>query len=402
MIPLNTLEVLLMIKNISLIKKEHCCGCSACFSICPQKCIAMEADIEGFLYPRIDSSLCVNCGMCLTVCNNSLEKKCNCIDAVAFKNKNVNDLKKSSSGGVSSAIAKYYLDKGGIVYGVVYNDKYEAITSRLDSYEELEKLFGSKYVQTNPLSTFSQVCDDLKKNRSVVYFGTSCHIAGLLSYLDCKRINRENLLTVDLICHGTPSPKVFASYIKFLKKDKKFKSFEFRTKNKPWGYGSKNYGCTITCISKTPEKVKTQIDTPKTRIFLNLFFSNNCLRPRCHYCNFIGTDKPSDLTIADYWGAYIEEPDFFSEDGVSAVLIHTEKGKLTINSLSSTSIKKTSINKIAKYQGNLSHSSPVSPDRTDFWRLYEEKGFIAVAKKYGEYSLISRFKWLIKGLINRK
>lgn len=311
------------------------------------------------------------------------------ISCYAVKNRNDKVLKKSSSGGVSHALCKEIIERGGIVYGVEYDDQFKVITKRVVTLEECEALYGSKYVQAKPKNTFKEVRNDLLSGKEVLYFGTSCYIAGLLSYLKTSKVDITNLYTVDLICHGTPSPRIFDEYMLWLGQN--IQSFQFRTKEKPWGYGSKNFGCTITY-----KNGKKEIDSLKARVFLTLFFSNNCLRPNCHLCRYAGVEKPSDITIADYWGCKEEEPEFFSEKGVSAVIVHTNKGEKIIKTADELEIKKTSIVKIEKKQGNLDHASPVSENREKFWKLYREKGFKSVARKYGNYSLKAKIKYYLR------
>lgn len=369
--------------NISEVKKENCCGCTACMAVCPKSAITMKEDSEGFIYPAVDKSRCIECGLCLNTCQYKVNIKTNLISSYAAKNKLDDVLIRSSSGGVSHALCKAILERNGIVYGVAYNKNYEVITTRADNLEACNAFYGSKYVQTNPLDTFKAVYNDLHEKKEVLYFGTSCHIAGLKSYLNTCRIDTSRLYTVDLICHGVPSPKVFASYIDWLRRDKNFESFEFRTKHKPWGYGSKNFGCTIR--SKNGNEY---FDTLKSRAFLSIFFSNNCLRPHCHQCNFSGVDKPADLTIADYWGCLEQEPDFFSEKGVSAVLVHTEKGNSLLKESDELVLKETTIDKIKIKQGNLDHPSPIGDKRDEFWNAFYKYGFEYVAKKYGPYNFM--------------
>lgn len=378
--------------NIAEFRKDQCCGCSACFAICPKKAIQMQSDKEGFLYPKVDSALCINCGLCVKVCESKYNSKNTTIKAYAGKNKSYDVLKKSSSGGVSHALCVEMIKRHGIIYGVVYDDKYRVVTSRIDDVEGCDKLYGSKYVQADPQESFTMVKNDLNNGKMVLFFGTSCYIAGLQSYLMMAKVKLDNLYTVDLICHGVPSPKVFADYIHWL--GKRMAKFEFRTKNKPWGYGSKNFGCTITTIDG-----KVYTDTIKARCFLNLFFSNNCLRPHCHYCKFCGTEKPADITIADYWGCKEEEPDFFTEKGVSAILVHSEKGLLLLQASEELDLKETSVQKIEKKQGNLHNPSFEGLRRNVFWNDYFEKGFSYVARKYGDYKIWTRFKACIKRML---
>lgn len=233
--------------NIESIIKKECSGCSGCLSVCPKNAIIMTPDDEGFLYPKVDSALCIDCGLCNKVCKEKLVIKKTTIKSYAAKNKNSEVLRNSSSGGVSHALCSEVIQSGGIVYGVAYDNNYYVIISSAETIDECDKFYGSKYVAPDPCMTFIGVKQNLIQGKTVLYFATSCVIAGLLSYLKCSNISTENLYTVDLICHGVPSPKIFADYIQWLGKG--IKKFDFRTKNKPLGYGSKNFGCTITTIA---------------------------------------------------------------------------------------------------------------------------------------------------------
>ncbi len=384
------------LNSVKLIQKNNCCGCTACYSVCPKGAIKMVNDSEGFLYPRIDEKKCINCGLCLRVCNNKtnyLYDK-NVLSVFAAKNKNIDILKKSSSGGVSHALCKKIIDLGGIVYGVVYDNNHKVIIERETTKKSIEKLYGSKYVQADPQGSFKQVYNDLCNNKTVLYIATSCYIAGLKSYLEIKKCNLKKLYTVDLICHGTPSPKLFEDYIIYLKKKYDFSYFEFRTKELPWGYGSKNYGCTIHL--KNGKKI---IDSADSRLFLQLFFSNYCLRPICYKCDYAKVEKPADITIADYWGINEVHPNFFDENGVSAVIIHTKKGAKLFNMVDDLLKLESSIDDIKKRQPNLDKPSLIQNDRDIFWKDYNKKGFKYVSKKYCGSSIIQRIKKKIKKFI---
>ena len=384
-------------KNVSVIKKEDCCGCSGCKAVCPKKAIYMEEDAEGFLYPKVNDK-CINCSLCLKVCKNKNNIKNNdkCVKVYAAKNKNDDVLKKSSSGGISRSLCEYFIKRNGVVYGVVYNEKKEVVVERETSLTETEKLYGSKYVWANPGDTFEQVYNDLRDNKDVLFIATSCFVAGLKSFLEAKRCNIDKLFTVDLICHGTPSPRLFRDYIEYLKNKYDFENFEFRTKTKPWGYGSKSFGCTI--FKKDGTAI---IDTIDARLYLKIFFSNYALRPHCHRCEYASTNKPSDITIADYWGLKDEHPDFFDEKGVSAIITHTKKGDEIFKSLKDITYINSTIEKVSKKQTNLNHPSLIKEDRNVFWNLYYEKGFKAVCKKYANLDLKSIIKSKIKKIIKK-
>ena len=206
--------------------------------------------------------------------------------------------------------------------------------------------------------------------------------------MEQKKCSTEKLITVDLICHGVPSPKIFRDYIAFLNKgSKRLDHFSFRTKKFPWGYGSKSFGCTIYW-----KNGREETDSARARLFLNLFFSNNCIRKHCHFCEYCGFDKPADITIADYWGLKEAHPTFFDERGVSAVITHNDKASQFFKSTDVLWVD-SSIEKISLKQANMSHPSPQSAQCNEFWKDYNKGGFMAVAKKYGGYN--------IKGIIHR-
>lgn len=380
-------------------KKEECCGCSACEKVCPKDAIEMIADEQGFKYPQVNEEKCISCDLCELSCPQTKPTYNKCISAYAVKHK-INDiLEQSSSGGVARALAETVIRMGGVVYGVAYDSEYVVVTQRATDYESCNKFYGSKYVATDNLNSFSNIEQDLRASKKVLFFGTSCHVDGLYKYLGLKKCPIENLFTVDLICHGVPSPRLFADYIKFLKKNKDFRSYSFRTKNLPWGFGSKNYGPTIEYRNG-----KKETNTDRTNIFLKLFFSNNCLRPNCYDCKYCGIDKPSDITIADYWGIRETHPDFYSEKGVSAVITHSEKGEYILKECCDVDIIPSEIKFIEKYQGNLHQPSKRADSYNEFWELYNKNGFIAVARKYGGLTLLNKLKrtWLYKVYIRKK
>ena len=374
--------------DISVLKKEECCGCSACISICPQNALSFGEDIEGFQYPVVDHNKCIDCGLCLTVCKKKKEYKDSVIGAVAAKNKDRDVLLKSSSGGVSNALCVTITKMKGVIYGVSYDSEQNVIISRAETIEECDKFYGSKYVQAKPLDMIRNVERDLISGKNVLVLATSCYVAGLKAYLSMKHVDCERLYTVDLICHGTPSPKLFREYISLMKKKyKNFDSFAFRTKEKVWGKGSKGFGCTIFL-----KNGKRMVDTAASRAFLNLFFSNNCLRPYCHHCEFAGINKPADLTIADFWGVDTEHPSFYSPLGVSAVLVHTSKGHELLRKCDELDTIESTIEKISRKQGNLHVPSPKATSRDDFWKYYEQNGIDVTLSKYGEWNIKGSLK----------
>ena len=382
--------------NISGLNKEQCCGCTACKSICPINAISMVKDEQGFKYPNI-SEECVNCGLCIKVCPslNKQDISTPVLNVRAVKHKDDGIRKQSSSGGIGYALCEWVINQGGIVFGVSYDDHFNVITTKASSLEECKKFFGSKYVQTDLRETFAEICSFLLQGKNVLFFGTSCHVAGLYSLLDTKKIDCTNLLTVDLICHGVPSPELFSDYIKFINKKRTVEKFEFRTKKLPWLDNNENYGCTITY-----KNGRQEINTLRARLYLNVFQSNNCLRPYCYTCPYTKPDKPSDITISDFWGIQNIAPEFYDELGVSGVICHSQKGQNVLNNLENIITLESTIESLKARQANLKKPSQKPTSYDAFWKLYKEKGFMAIAKNYAGYNISGWLKrsWAYKVL----
>lgn len=196
---------------ISINDKKDCCGCAACVQRCPKQCITLHEDNEGFLYPQVDESLCIDCGLCEKVCPviNQADERTP-LGVYAAKNPNESVRMQSSSGGVFTMLAERIIDEDGVVFGACFDERWEVVHSYVETKEALAKFRGSKYVQSKIGSTYQQVEGFLKSGRKVLFSGTPCQIAGLKKYL---RKEYDNLLAVDFICHGVPSPGVFRTYL---------------------------------------------------------------------------------------------------------------------------------------------------------------------------------------------
>ena len=190
-----------------MINDPNCSGCSACFNICPQRCISMVEDKEGFLYPRINKEKCINCGLCKKACPAlATDKYVVPSTFYACKSKNEELRSKSSSGGVFSSLAEYVIHNNGVVFGAAFNRNMELSHIGVNKKEDLSKLMGSKYLQSDLKNTFNEVKTYLCNNRFVLFSGTPCQVAGLKAYL---QDDYKNLYLADLACHGVPSPKIF-------------------------------------------------------------------------------------------------------------------------------------------------------------------------------------------------
>ena len=383
----------------SKINKVECCGCTACMAICAHNAIKMQRDEEGFYYPLVNENACSNCGLCVNVCPNSNTKVFDLDECYATKRKNREKLLSSTSGGFAAALSEHILKQGGIVYGVAYKEFPHVATIRVDNIGDAEKFKGSKYVQSELKNTFKEALIDLKEGKMVLFTATSCHINGLLNYLSAKRIDTSNLITLDFVCHGVPSPKLFEEYIDYISKHKhKVLDYKFRTKSHKdgWGAGSAGYCPTIIWENRHPS-----VNTLLARAYQILFFSNNALRPHCYQCPYAGAGRPADFTVADYWGVKDFHPIFFSADGVSLVFVSTDKAKKIFNSIEGIEYISTTFEKAVTKQANLQKPSKVNPNRERFWKDYIRGGIKLVLFKYCGLDYQSVLKWYIKLVLQK-
>ena len=301
---------------INITDKAKCCGCGACAKSCSAHCIQMVADAEGFLYPQIKQTDCIGCGVCDNVCPIIHNNPKNQITTVfAARNKEETIQSSSSSGGIFYSLAKHFL-KSGVVYAAAFNEEFVLEHRRVKSIEDLKRFIGSKYVQSDLRDTFSEIEAHLKQGIEVLFVGTPCQVAGLKNFLIKEY---SNLFTVDFICHGVPSPKVFDKYLKFVCKSKTPTEVSFRDKTNGWVDFSMRFGF---------DGEPAIINSKKEDLFLRGFFDNIFLRPSCHQCAFKSLKKFSDITLADFWGIKRVLPDFYDKQGISAVLLNSDRGEV--------------------------------------------------------------------------
>lgn len=324
---------------IQILDKTHCCGCSACVQVCPKQCISLYEDKEGFLYPCVDKTKCIECGLCEKVCpclGDSSEREPKVV--YAAKNSNENIRLKSSSGGVFTLLAEKVINAGGVVFGARFDENWDVELSYTETIEGLSAFRGSKYVQAQVGTTFIEAERFLKAGRKVLFSGTPCQIKGLLKYL---RKDHDNLLTVDFVCHGVPSPKVWRLYLKEEIEriarqgdDGKnivlsslvmptIKGINFRDKSSGW----KKYSFTLQLTKALAEGEQNSVlrsnkfyENP----FMQAFLSDLILRPSCYACPAKSGKSGSDITIGDFWGIENIKPEIDDDRGVSLVMVHNE------------------------------------------------------------------------------
>lgn len=339
--------------------KSECCGCTACQQICPMQCITMELDQEGFLYPKIDESICIQCNKCEDICpvrhSDFLKGK---TDAYVGYSINEDIRKSSSSGGIFSLVAEFVIKQKGIVFGAAFNEEFIVHHIYVESEEELYKLRGSKYVQSILENTYAEAKKFLKNDRLVLFSGTECQIAGLKKYLG-KEYN--NLLTLDVLCYGVPSPKIWKLYLEDQEKkyDSKISSVQFRNKELGW----KKFSVRIQFENGKEYSVPFSDDK-----FMNMFLSNIDLRPSCHNCQFKDFPRISDITIGDSWGIEKYMPEMDDDQGTSVILIHTDKGRKLLDEIQKCMIlKKTELDKILPSSADSRKSVSKHPNREKYW-----------------------------------
>ena len=309
----------------NILEKFACTGCNACFNSCPVSAIHMIENAEGFKYPQIDSDKCIKCGLC--------EKICPAINKRTIKEKNIKSVyavsandkirEKSSSGGVFTLLANYFLENQGYVCGASFNRDYSKVKHIIiNKKEDLYKLQSSKYVQSDIGLVFKDIKALLQENKKVLFSGTPCQVEGLKRFL-----NKEyaNLLTVDVLCHGAPSPKVWREYLKEISQDKEIKEITFRDKKNGW---QGPLLLNIQYKNNTHYKAMSNVDA-----YYQAFLKNLILRKSCETCQFTNLDRPSDITLGDFWGIGKFNRKLNDRKGLSVVVTNSSKGKEIISKI---------------------------------------------------------------------
>lgn len=343
---------------IKLLSKADCVGCGGCAQRCPAGCIAMQADTQGFLYPKIDSAKCIDCGLCERVCpvinqgqtREPMQSFCAWHDDESIR-------KASSSGGIFTALAQHIIDKGGVVFGARFDGQMDVCHDFAENMDAVAAFRGSKYVQSKIGNTYIQAEKFLKDGRWVLYSGSPCQIAGLKRFL---RKEYKNLLTVDVACHSVPSPKVWQAYLASIGVGG-IRSINFRDKRCGW----RSYGVVIQGAQGEASYQRAGVNA-----YMQGFLKDLYSRPSCFECPAKCGKSGSDFTLADFWGVWEELPNVDDSMGVSAVMCNTDHAVAILKELSCIKLVEVKYDDIVKHNGALVHSA-IRPKESDlFWAKF--------------------------------
>lgn len=351
---------------IQITDKRFCCGCESCVQICPKQCISIIEDDKGFRYPLVDKDVCIKCGLCEKVCPflNPCEARTP-IKVVSAINPNDDIRMRSSSGGIFTMLAEETINEGGAVFGACFDKAWDVRHDCTETINGLSAFRGAKYVQSVIGQTFEKVRSFLLEDRKVLFSGTGCQIAGLRLFL---RKEYENLLTVEIACHGVPSSTVWRAYLDDVTNGNraKIKSINFRDKRNGWnGYG----------MSITTDK-ETFYESATNNRYMQSFLRNLCLRPSCTNCPAKQGSSSSDIIIGDFWGVDSIHPEMYDNKGCSLVIVNSQKGEKHIGGLNTIGIEIT-YEESCRYNRCLIQSATESRYASLFWSRFKKNGIVA-------------------------
>lgn len=376
---------------IQITDKEKCCGCTACYSICPKKCIEMKPDQEGFLYPVVNTEQCVGCGTCDRVCPVQnvcgVEKKDSLFAAVQYKDEKKRQT--STAGGAFSWIADYIIEQGGVAYAVGY-DNMVVCHKPCEIKEDLSEFRGSKYVQSTLNDTFRAIKELVIQGKLVLFVGTPCQVHGLINMVGEK----DNLYTIDLLCLGVSSPKLFAEWIDYLNKKYKSDVINVQFRNKHYGYSTPN----VMVYFNNGKEMDQKYDS---RVHANLFFRHFNVRPSCYECGFREVPRVSDFTIGDFNEIASVNKAMDDDKGTTKLWVHTEKGKCLLEQTEGNAnvkvIQENNTNIVGGPQKQIKH-----PEKRDaFFDDAAKMDYYSLVTKWEPKRFKSEFAGVLRPIINR-
>jgi coenzyme F420-reducing hydrogenase beta subunit len=370
--------------------KDDCCGCTLCSTICPKNAITMKPDALGFLYPMIDDSLCIDCGLCEKYCafspNYKTDNRLATPLAYGGRHKDLTEVAKSQSGAAFVVLSDYILSLGGVIYGAGYKDHFRVAHKRAVNAEERDEFRGSKYVQSDMTGIFDAIRTDLDNNNIVMFSGTPCQTAAVSSCF-AKHKNRDNLYLMDLVCHGVPGPFVWRDYLNYLEEQQgdKLTKVNFRDKSyKGWHAHVESF----------------TYSHAYTYTYTYLFYSHINLRYSCANCPYTNLRRTSDVTVADFWGVEKSKAARLGEDnkGCSLFIVNTPKGMDWFEKIN-RNLDYIQVGLDEILQPQLCHPAKLHKNRDVFENDFNVHGFSFVRRKYGNVGInyiINKIKSIIR------
>ncbi len=376
---------------ITINNKDDCCGCWACYNICPNRSITMSEDREGFRYPIIDSDSCIDCGLCEKVCpiinvsdENEVEQS-----ALLLQHRDAEVLKESTSGGAFTAIGEWVISKRGVVFGAAFkSESFEVHHCHVDSVEELSIFRNSKYVQSLIGNTYMEAKKFLDDGRIVCFSGTPCQVEGLVAFLGCKY---DNLLLIDVVCRAVPSPLLLRKYIQFKQQTIKGRFIKLYFREKYYGYKYSTFS-----LYNINSKYDFHSGVESNQ-YLRAFFSGVALRPSCYSCRFKKRYRVSDITIWDCFDVYRLSNEFDDDRGVTRCLVHSDSGMRVMHELERyAKTVEVDVGKALEGVREMNHSATTDPRRDSFFcdlnRLSEKECF----ERYFPINMRTRIERIVR------
>lgn len=382
---------------IRLCDSNTCTGCSACYASCMHGALSMVRDDEGFLQPKIDVDKCVECGMCVRSCPiltplNSSNVKIEKIYAI--ENKDGIERRNAASGGFYSIIAKYFINEyHGIACGAVFDNNFHVIHEAIDDASQISRFASSKYVQSEMNDTFKEIKKILKSGRQVVFSGVPCQVAGLLNFLKRKY---DNLITVELVCHGVPSPGFWKKYLDYQCQHYGSNITTVNFKDKRLGYGSPSMKLTFS-------NGRIHYGDSNTDIMLKGFFGGFISRNSCFNCKFRGQNHFADITILDGWHISKWNMKMNDDKGTTLVMLHNNKAINIFEKIKEKLLyQEVDIDDpFARKDAVMYYElTPKSKSRDAFLKEVSSLGFKNTVDKYMHITLQARLKYLLKSILH--